>query len=308
MELSLCDLHCDTVYEAHKRHQSLLENDLAISLANSKKYNRYLQVAALWTDYSLSDEEGWNAYLEMLDYLKNDPTIQNGNIRLIRNRHQLFPKVPGFILSVEDARILSGKLERLETLYQHGVRILTPCWKGVSCIGGSHDTTVGLTKFGRKVIETALELGILIDISHASYQTSMEIFDIAEPLHRPVIATHSNAYDVCPNPRNLKRDQIDRIRSGGGVIGLNLYPPFVKGSSTAQLFDLLSHIEYFLSQGMKNQLCLGCDMDGAQMPQEIQNVSHLPRLADLLLAKGYSKEFIDNLFYQNAYSFLSKEL
>jgi microsomal dipeptidase-like Zn-dependent dipeptidase len=136
---------------------------------------------------------------------------------------------------VEDARILGGKLERVDTLYRLGIRILNPLWKGETCIGGSHDTDSGLTRFGKESLSRAASLGMILDISHASEASAQEIFEIAEKANRPVIASHSNAYEVCPVSRNLKKSQIQKILSADGIIGINLHRHFLKMDGNAKL-------------------------------------------------------------------------
>ena len=53
-------------------------------------------------------------------------------------------------------------------------------WKGEGCIGGAFDTEKGLTAFGRRVVKTAMEKGIVIDVSHGSGKLTDECLDIAE--------------------------------------------------------------------------------------------------------------------------------
>ena len=38
-------------------------------------------------------------------------------------------------MTVEEGGILNGHMERLEELYQHGIRLMTPVWNYENCIG-----------------------------------------------------------------------------------------------------------------------------------------------------------------------------
>ncbi len=304
MELSLFDLHCDTAYEMHRQNALLKHNHLTISLENARKFKQYIQVMALWTDHALSNEMGWIACFEMYRHLKNDPSVLSGKAVLCTDlRSDDRSQAVKLLLGVEDMRILDGKLERLNDLRQMGVRFVTPLWKGETCIGGSHDTDVGLTDFGTLAVQKAMKMGMIMDISHASEQSSADIFSLAEELHVPVVATHSNAYALCPVSRNLRPWQMRSILKSGGVVGLNLYPAFLRTNRPAHLDDLISHIEYFSEHGCCDRLCLGCDMDGAEMPPEIRTLSDLPLLAERLLQLNYSEETVRKLFYANAFSF-----
>ena len=306
-KLSLFDLHCDTAYEMHRQGQPLLGNDLTVSLENSEKFEPYVQVMALWTAQDLSDEDGWRAFEAMHKNLFNDPSVvsKRAIVRTCGAELRTSEK-PSLFLSVEDARILANDLSRVDRLYQCGVRILTPLWKGSTCIGGSHDTDEGLTEFGRRALLRALDLGMLLDISHASKRSAEEIFSLSGLQHKPVLASHSNAYEICPASRNLSRSQVLSILQSNGLIGLNLHTPFLKEGGDATLADLLPHIEYFLALGAQDHLALGCDMDGATMPKEIARISDLYALAELLLSRNYPESLVHKIFYWNAYQFATK--
>lgn len=307
MKLSLFDLHCDTAMEMLAKSQPLAKNDFHVSLENTAVFEQYVQVMAFFTSPTLDDEAGWSRFLAMRKNLLSDPSVASGAVSAVS---VCPPRQKGvsLLFGIEDARIFAGRLDRVEKAYRLGVRILTPLWAKETCIGGSHDTNVGLTDFGREAIQKAISLGMVADISHASVKSADEIFALAAELNRPVIASHSNAADVCPVSRNLSRGQIQKILASGGVIGLNLYTAFLKKCANATLADLLPHIEYFLEQGAENALCLGGDWDGADLPPEIKTVQDISKLAELLLSRHYSETFIQKLFFENAYSFAKKNL
>lgn len=300
MELSLFDLHCDTAYEMLCKKQPLTSNSLAVSLDRARSFKRYVQVMALWTDHRLDDEQGWQQCLAMLNNLRADEALQNGTARLIHRYGDADKNFSSLLLGVEDARILAGKPERIDILYREGVRILTPLWKGDTCIGGSHDTSNGLTAFGRLALDRAARQGMMLDISHASVGSANEIFEIAERHNRPVIASHSNAWAVCPVSRNLRDEQIKKLLLSGGVIGLNLYGAFLRTDKNATAEDILPHIEHFLELGAEDSLCLGCDMDGCDLPHDIPDLSALPHLAELMQQQNYSDRLIQKIFFENA--------
>ena len=306
MSLSLFDLHADTAWAMYQTKEPLGRNSLAVSLEKAKQYARYIQVMALWTSPNLNNEDGYLKLFEMVKNLKNDPALQNGVAELCTACPDRRSPKTSLILSVEDARILNGSLERVEELADLGVKSVIPLWGGETCIGGSHNTAVGLTDFGKHAAKEMLLHGMILDISHASIQSSRDIFEISAAGGKPVIASHSNAYAICPVSRNLQDWQIDAILSSGGIIGINLYKAFLQKDGNATLDSILQHIEHFLARGAENALCLGCDMDGADLLDDIPDLSHLWRIAEYLSQRGYSQELIDNLFFENAYRFAQK--
>ena len=307
MRLSLFDLHADTAWAMYETRQPLDSNTLAVSLDKAVCFERYVQVMALWTHPTLSDEAGWTRCAEMLENLNQDPALREKRVRICKS----CPKdlqIPSFLLSLEDARVLNRRVERVDTLYDMGVRILTPLWKGESCIGGAHDTDVGLTAFGKAALERALQHGMVLDISHASERSADDMFALAARHNAPVIASHSNAYRLCTAPRNLRDGQIRAILASGGLIGINLYKYFLRDNGDANVTDIIRHIEYFWELGGADALCLGCDMDGADLPDDLPNLSHLPLLADELQKRNYSDETIRAIFFENAHRFAEQHI
>ena len=308
MELSLFDLHCDTPYLMLRNSQPLFSNDLAVSLENARNFKHYTQVMALWTDKALTDEEGWVQLHRMLENLQSDPALQDGRARLCIAAKDRVGDSASLFLGVEDARLLNRRLERVDELYRLGVRILTPLWSRSTCIGGSHDVSDGLTDFGYSALCRAAELGMILDVSHASEQSTEQIFEISRQHGLPAIASHSNAYHVCPVSRNLRDWQIDRIVKSRGLIGLNFYGAFLSREKDPSIKSILLHIDHFLSRGAEDALALGGDMDGCDLPFDLKSLSALPHLAELMLRHGYSEALIRKIFYQNASTFFMKYL
>ena len=306
MKLSLFDLHADTAWAMYQTKQPLGSNTLAVSLDKAQKYERYVQTMALWTSPRLSNEDGYLELLKTAENLKNDPALTGGDAELCTSCLPRTSKKASLVLSVEDARVLDGHIERVAELAALGVKSVIPMWSGETCMGGSHNTSIGLTEFGKRAAKEMLAHGMVLDISHASIETSNDIFEICAAHNAPVIASHSNAYPVCPVSRNLADWQTRAILASGGIIGLNLYRAFLEKDGNATLDTILSHIEHFLSLGAENALALGCDMDGAELLSEIPDLSHLDRLAEHLLAHGYAQSFLDALFFENAYRFAQK--
>ena len=307
MELSLFDLHCDTAGEMLAKHQSLGNNQLAVSLDGAKVFRKYTQVMAFWTNYRLDDEAGWQQMLRMRENLLADESVRSGRAVPITAFPADCPPV-SLLFGIEDARIFANRIERVDEAFALGIRILTPLWAGETCIGGSHNTSAGLTPFGKQAIRRAVTLGMIPDISHASVPSADDIFEIAAGLNRPVIASHSNAHAVCPVSRNLSDAQIGSIVACGGLIGINLYKSFLRENGSAMARDVIPHVEHFLGLGAEKALCLGCDMDGADLPEDLQNVRELPLLAELLLQRNYPESLIHAIFHENAARFARRFL
>ena len=172
--MKLFDLHCDTSIRLLEKNQSLCDNDFHISLKKAEYLESYAQVMAVFTQNHLTDSQGYERFFEVVKNLRREAEINNDHVKMIENAKDVLPlwqenKIP-MILAVEDARILQKDLSKLDILYENGVRILTLNWSGQTCIGGAHNTHSPLTEFGREVVKKCFSLGIIPDVSHASFE------------------------------------------------------------------------------------------------------------------------------------------
>ena len=190
---------------------------------------------------------------------------------------------------------------------EKGVRLITLTWNNDNAAASSitADYDRGLTAFGKESLTEALKLGITLDVSHASLASADQIFELSVKHGRSVMASHSNAFSICPVSRNLSDRQIRDILALNGVIGLNLYQNFLSVGEKPSRWDVLRHVEYFLEQGCENALCFGCDMDGAELPEDLHDLSSIPSLREFL-ADYYDGKILDQLFFQNAYHFAER--
>jgi membrane dipeptidase len=133
---------------------------------------------------------------------------------------------------VEGGHMIDSDLQKLETFYNRGVRYMTLTWNNSPGWASSHADEMnptykgqkGLTDFGKQVVQRMNQLGMIVDVSHVGEGT---FWDVIKTTTKPIIASHSNAYSICPVSRNLKDEQILAIGKNGGVIHLNFFSGFV---------------------------------------------------------------------------------
>ncbi len=210
------------------------------------------------------------------------------------------------MLSVEGGGGLLADSEELFTLHKMGLRIMSLCWDSNELASGSRGDGEddGLTREGRRMAKRCAELGITLDVSHLSDRSFWHLCD-AYPL--PLIATHSNFRDVHRCERNLTYEMAREIAARGGVIGLNLYPPFLSDKGAEAGVDaILPHIDYCLEKFGDGVLSLGLDIDGTGglYPRGItEDGSIHDTLIDTLLAR-YPKRTVERIAGENALDFL----
>jgi membrane dipeptidase len=129
--------------------------------------------------------------------------------------------------------MIEDNLEYLDSLAKRGVRYMTLTWNNSTSWATSATdesrksfliTPYGLTDFGKEVVKRMNELGVMVDISHVGEKT---FWDAIQTSTKPVIASHSSVYSICPVPRNLKDDQIRAVAKNGGVVDINFYSGFI---------------------------------------------------------------------------------
>ena len=139
----------------------------------------------------------------------------------------------GSMIGVEGGHMIEDRLDYLEALYNRGARYMTLTWNNsTSWASSAADERAknnlgrpyGLTSFGKEVVTKMNTLGMIVDISHVGEQT---FYDAIATTTKPVIASHSCTYALCPVPRNMTDDQIKALGKNGGVIHLNFYSGFV---------------------------------------------------------------------------------
>lgn len=288
-----------------KGYFSLEKNSLHISYEKARKFSPYIQVAAVWSDRTLSDREAWARFFEVLDYCPEK--------RFISSAKELDASVSekgrGLILAVEGARLLCGDISRLDILYSAGVRFLTLVWEGEDIIGGAHGTESGLTPFGRECVSRCFELGIVPDVSHGSRKLCAEVIEMARASGKSIVATHSNSFFVNPHQRNLTEVEFSDIISVGGIVGISLAPQHLTENGVASLCDVVRHIMHYVSLGGVGSVALGCDFDGIDTtPAELSDISCLDRLYGALLSEGLSEDEADRIFFKNAYDFVRRTI
>ncbi|MGD9898176.1 MAG: dipeptidase [Calditrichaceae bacterium] len=192
---------------------------------------------AVWPDpRHVSPEQMFDTTMAMIDTLhqifgRNDDKIMFTDSPEQLQRALDVKKTAAFI-GVEGGTAIENDLNKLNDLYNRGARYLGLTWNNsADWATSARDETNpawqghrGLTAFGKEVILRMNELGMIIDLSHSGEQTFYDVLAISK---KPVIASHSSVYAICPHYRNLNDDQIRALAKNGGVMFINFYPGFL---------------------------------------------------------------------------------
>jgi membrane dipeptidase len=149
------------------------------------------------------------------------------------------------MMGVEGGHMIEDDIDYLDSFYKRGVRYMTLTWNNSTSWATSamdesnrqfHASPYGLTEFGKQILKRMNDLGMMVDVSHIGEQT---LSDVLKYTTKPVLASHSSVYALCPVFRNLKDDQIRAIARNGGVIQINFYSGFLDSNYITRLTNFM---------------------------------------------------------------------
>lgn len=312
--MRLIDMHCDTIWKLMEDNTgaTLQNNCFCVDLEGLKKAGTTAQFFACFVH--MDDFHGKERYtkgylhaLEMIERMETEVRRVEGEIAFAGSYEQILKnekeKKISAVLTVEEGGILDSQMERLEELYQRGIRLMTLLWNEENCIGfpNSREKSVmqkGLKSFGFEVVEQMNALGMIVDVSHLS---DGGFWDVLRTARNPVIASHSNARALCSHSRNLSDEMIRALAEKGGVAGVNFYPYFLNPSGKAGVCDLAAHVEYMVNVGGIEFVAIGTDFDGFdEGEQELTHVGEMGRLYEALRKRGFTERALDKIWSENA--------
>jgi membrane dipeptidase len=238
------DTHNDAVTACIEKKVSLDQDLRGINHSDLKRFKEGgldYQLFSIWCDGDKKNPYAW-AMREM-DTLDAVAARNPDKMVVAKNWAQIQKALKeGKLVAqygVEGGHMIEDDINRLDTFYKRGVRYMTLTWNNSPSWASSHSDEKdpkytgprGLTPFGKQIIQRMNKLGIIVDISHVGEAT---FWDAIKTTTKPVIASHSNAYSICPVTRNLKDDQIKAVGKNGGVIHLNFFSAFVDSTFQAK--------------------------------------------------------------------------
>jgi membrane dipeptidase len=236
----------------------------------------------------------------------------DGQVKVVRTADELQSCIDNGIFATifhfEGAEAIDEDLHALDVFYQAGLRSLGIVWSRPTIFGNgvpflfpsSPDVGDGLTDAGKRLVKRCNELGIMLDLSHMNEKG---FWDVAEISDAPLVATHSNVHALCPTPRNLTDKQLDAIKASDGMVGLNFATGFLREdgqwTSDTPLETMVKHIDYLVERVGENRVGFGSDYDGADVPDDVSDVSKLPNLINALKDAGYGDALLKKITHEN---------
>ena len=153
---------------------------------------------------------------------------------------------------------------------------------------------------GKELVRACNRLGVLVDLAHIN---EAGFWDVAKISDRPLVASHSNAHALAPSPRNLADRQLDAIRDSGGIVGVNFYVGFLRADGerdvNTPISRIVEHFQYLVERMGIEHVGFGGDLDGALIPEEVHDVTGVPKIMAALRAAGFDEVALTQLAHGN---------
>ena len=125
----------------------------------------------------------------------------------------------------------------------------------------------GQTKFEEQVVLEMNRLGMMVDVSHVSDETFLDVLRMSRA---PVIASRSSCRAVADHIRNVNDGQLRVLAENGGVIMINFYPAYIDEEARCKAkayFDKWkSAFEEMKAEHGENSIALGQERGAHPVP------------------------------------------
>lgn len=165
----------------------------------------------------------------------------------------------GVILGWQNSSGYGDDLNNVYLFKELGVNIVQLTYNTANSVGSgcyeSRDT--GLTDFGRDLIDTMNNAGVLIDLSHVGKLTSAEAIAYSK---KPVAYTHTLPAALKNHPRNKTDEQLRAIAEKGGFVGVTMFPAFLADDKDSTIDTYVRAIEYVINVIGEQRVGVGTDI------------------------------------------------
>ena len=306
--MRIIDMHCDTLIEGwRKPERSFYDGDTSINLKLLKENGSLLQFFAMYLSRNeMKTMDSYDILKGIYGYYQTQMEKYSDIIKPVYSAQDVLENekkgLLSSLLTVEDGVFIDGKIERVQEVYDMGVRLITLMWNfensvGFPCSDEPEAHLKGLKPFGIEVVEKMNELGMIIDVSHMS---EGGFYDVARYSKKPFVASHSCARALCNHRRNLTDDQLKTIGNAGGIAGVNFECSFLKeGSNRATYDQIIEHLLYMKDKAGGDAVGFGSDFDGIDDNGELENYSGFTTLLERMEGK-FTYDEIDKICRGNA--------
>jgi membrane dipeptidase len=291
----VCDGHADTFRNLVFQEGSFTapHGPNHLSLAKMRASGLNLQIAAVYTSAAEVGPASTVMALRVIEKIQATCQASLGALRLISSRPQLGELVQsggqGILISLEGADPLLQEPALIDVFYRLGVRAigLTHNHNSPAAGGCANQPSLGLTDFGKLLLERMAQLGMLLDTAHLSRRAFDEVLDVYSG---PLMNSHSCCQKFVPGERNLADDQLLALARRGGLAAVTFVPKFLVSSGSATSHHVFAHLQHMVEIAGIDAVAIGSDFDGVdQLPTDLQGPQHLSNLVERMQEAGWKE-------------------
>ncbi|CAF1332216.1 unnamed protein product [Adineta steineri] len=255
-----------------------------------------------WSIYTRCTHQGKDAtvsFMEQIDLMNRliakEPDVFQMATTADEVRQAFQAKKIASLYGIESGQAIESTFSALRLFYQLGVRYMTlthNCntpWADQHMVDRPGSTLVknnGLTEFGKKIIIEMNRLGMLVDLAHVSKKTMLDVLSVSKS---PIIFSHSSAYALCNQTRNVQDDVLRLVKDNRGIVMVAFTPIFITCDSNylGNISGVAAHINHVRNVAGIDSVGLGGDYDGIdETPVGLEDVSTYPKLIEYLISQG----------------------
>jgi membrane dipeptidase len=191
----------------------------------------------------------------MRDFVRKAVTPDDIVAAKEQDRHCLYLTANGVPLP-QDWVSVEEELRYIRIFFQLGCRMMHLTYNRRNMIGDgcAEPSDAGLSDFGRAVIAEMNRVGVIVDVAHSGWRTSLEAAKASE---RPMVASHSACAALNRHHRCKPDEVIRAIVDTGGYIGICCIPAFLGGAG--DISAVLDHIDHVAKAFGPDHVAIGTD-------------------------------------------------
>ena len=149
------------------------------------------------------------------------------------------------------------ELRMIRLFHQLGVRMMHVTYNRRNPLGdgAGEPSDGGLSDFGRQAIAELNRVGVIADVAHSGWRTSLEA---ARASTKPMVASHTACAGLHKHFRAKPDDVIRAICDTGGLVGICVIPRFLGGDGDISSF--LDHLDYAIKKFGASHVAIGTDV------------------------------------------------
>ena len=192
----------------------------------------------------------------------------------------------GIIYGFQNGVMMETDARNVDKFADRGVRIIQLTYNGLNQLGGGSlvPGEVGLTDFGRQVVDRLNARRVIVDLSHSGHAICM---DAARYSKQPICITHTACKGVADTPRNKTDEELRLVAERGGYVGI-YFMPFLAPGRAFSSEDAANHIDYAVKICGEDHVGIGTDHGVAPLGDMDQVRAHYADMVNARRKQGIS--------------------